>query len=221
MTRNPIDKLIPFTGFYALEGHVGGFVLIDTNLVYHAAPAPDTMPTKVNEATVSICIDGTTINNYAFPDYCSYDGHHLMVHDGNKPIAQLAFGKDYANGNISAFTGIIGGHAVHGTSPFNPIQLPLFAGEYYELVNGAYQPRLQINADFSVFYQDGTSGFEPVAAYGFNYAMFVIQMVTKGGQTITYEMGTTPKNGLVAGDATKGAELVTIQKTNFFPPPKS
>jgi hypothetical protein len=218
--RNPIDKLIPFTGFYALENHPGGFVLIDTNLVYHAAPAPDTMPSRVNEATVSICIDGVTINNYAFPDYCRFDGHHLTVADNGKTIAHLGLDKDHSNGNISALGGTIGGHPAHGKSPFNPIHLPLFAGEYYELVSGAYQPRLQINADYAVFYQDGTSGFQPVAAYGYNYAMFVIQMVTAGGQTITYEMGTTPKNGLVAGDATKGAELVTIRKANVFPPPQ-
>jgi hypothetical protein len=221
--KNPVDQLVQFTGFYALEGRPGAFVLIDTNLIY-TRPAPDVMPTMVNQASVSICIDGTSVDEFAFDPCCTFDGRHLTVTLDKKVVAKLRLFKDHSDGNSSGLTGTIGGHAVHGTTPFGPIALPVFAGEYFlQQPDGSYQPQLEIGADYSVSYNSGT-GFSPVTAYGFNFAMFVIQfeaIVDKKPKLVTYEMGTTPKNGLVAGNSAGGTLLVSIRKTNVYPPPKS
>jgi hypothetical protein len=225
--KDPVAPLIPFTGFYALEKRPGAFVSIDADMVYIYTPpasgSGDGIVTISNVATVSICIDGTTIDKFAFaPPYCSFEGRHLAVTDGKgKTIASLWLFRDHANGNSSALVGTIGGHAVVGTTPFSPIRLPVFAGEYYDKPTpGAPPPKphFEIRADYSLYYRfDGKTDLERVPAYVYNYAMFVIQFPPVN-PLVTLEMGTTPQYGLVAGNMAGGGLLVTILKENSYPP---
>jgi hypothetical protein len=218
---NPVDLLVPFTGFYALEDRPGAFVSIDANLIY--LPGPGGKPVMTNQASVSICIDGQTVDEFAFSPCCTFDGKILTVTNAGKPVAHLRVFKNYSDGNSSAMIGTIGGHTVHGTTPFSPIHLPVFAGEYYlKNKDGSYTPQLTIKPDYSVAYNDG-SGLVPVPAYVYNYSMFVVEFpppTPKAPAKVTLEMGTTSASGKVAGNMANGTLLVTMRKTNVYPPPK-
>jgi hypothetical protein len=220
---NPVDLLIPFTGYYPIDGHAGAFLLIDTNMFYTLAAGGKAI--MVNQATVSICMDGKTVDQYAYDKYCTFDGTHLTVKNDGKTVAQLRLFKDYSHGNSSGFLGTIGGHSVHGTTPFSPIMLPLFAAKYYAQTTHEpqYEVQLEIRSDNSVYYRDD-SGLSQVKSYVFNYAMFVIEFVAtvdKLPKPFTFEMGTTAKNGLVAGNFAVGGLLISNYKANIHPPPAS
>lgn len=220
-TGNAVDLLIPFTGYYPIDGRPGAFLLIDTNMIYTLAAGGRAL--MVNQATVSICMDGKTVDQYAFDKYGTFDGKHLTVKQGGKTVANLRLFKDFLNGNSSGFIGTIDGHPVGGTTPFSPIMLPLFAAKYYTQTTHEpqYQEQLEIRSDYSVYYRDD-SGLSQVKAYVFNYAMFVIEFqatVGKKLQNFTFEMGTTARNGLVAGNFAVGGLLVSNFKANVYPPP--
>jgi hypothetical protein len=218
---NPVDLLIPFTGYYPIEGRPGAFVLVDTNMLYTLGATGK--PGMVNLATVSLCMDGKTVDEYAFPEFCTFDGRHLTVKHGGRTVAHLRLFKDFLNGNSSGFIGTIDGELVGGTTPFSPIMLPLFAAKYYTQTTHEpqYQVQLDIRSDYSVYYRDD-NGLSQVKSYLFNYAMFVIQFeatVNKTPTKFTFEMGTTAMNGLVAGNFAVGGLLVSNYRANVYPPP--
>ena len=201
-TFNPVDELITYTGYYALNEFPGGFVLVDTNLIYDFG-------NRINTATITISIDGVNSSVFAFAGHCSFDGRRLIVRDsGGGEIASLNFYKDPDRGLMSAFTGGIDGMGVSGQTPFNPILLPEFAADYYPI--GVPDFQLSMRQDYSVFFRLNNGDVIRIDEYSYNYAMFVIQFAA-GGQTNTFEMGTAMGYGRVAGNSAHAGLLVSIQ----------
>jgi hypothetical protein len=83
------------------------------------------------------------------------------------------------------------------------------------LLNYPYTPALQVNADGSMSYTVTEGGeMKPVPSYWYDYGMFVIGLMNVGEPDNVpklYEMGTSSGWGRVAGDASTGVMLVSLQ----------
>lgn len=208
-STNPVDLLITYTGYYALDGRPGAFVLVDTNLIYALDGAT---AIGTNTATITIAMDDVSSTIYAFDGHCSFDGRTLTVTDDGRLIASLNFYKD--DNQVSAFSGTIHGDPVTARTPFNPIQLPVFATDYFTI--GGQDVMLRIGADYSVFCRLNDGILTRIDEYSYNYAMFVIEF-TAGGETNAFEMGTAMGFGRVAGNSARAGLLVSIRQVNREP----
>jgi hypothetical protein len=203
--------LVPFTGYYALDGGDDMFVMVDTNATCVVSAG---QPATSYGATITISPDGIISTRYTLGPNCSFDGSTLTITDlGGALVAQLSFDN---SASPSRLAGTLHGKAVTGKSPFGPVQLSLWSGTYYlQLPKQSgeeyiYVPSLQINPDGTISYTDGTTPIQPIKNYWYDYGMFVIELQTKDGIVI-WEMGTTTGWGRVAGNASDGQMLVSIQ----------
>lgn len=212
--NSPAQSLMPYTGYYALDGIPGGFVMIDSHSTW-AAGEGGGAPTVDYFAKISISSDGEMSETYELGPDCTFDGSHLVITgpDGTN-IAHLTF---TGAGGVCTMQGTLGGTAVQGTTPFGPVETALWAGTYYEqeyqLTDKIYlyRPALIIEPDGTVLYS--TEGeLQPMPAYWYDYGMFVFGLEpTPGGKSILYEMGTSSGWGRVAGNASDGSMLVSIR----------
>ena len=214
VTGTNAADLVPFTGYYTLDAGTGSFLLIDTNLIYIDGAIS-------HEASITISADGVSSDTYAFAQCGAFaDGVLTVAWDG-QTIAQVTLAGNAGNGNITTLNGTVNGATVSAVNPFNPIPMSVFAAEYYDKLEMTTTPlyvaKFRIGADGSVAYNGEGGELQPVTQYAFNYAMFVIQFAA-GGQTVTFEMGTAPGSGRVAGNSANGGMLVSIGKTTKYPP---
>jgi len=219
MSQNPVvssvaESLVPFTGYYTLDAGPGAFLLVDTNYLYALV---DGTPVITYKATITFSLNGTSSAVFDADTCCTFDNGNLTVAYDGITAAQVYLFKDTANGNVSSLTGTVEGTAVTGSTPFNPIEMQVFAAEYFEPVDGGYQGRLTLNPDYSVWFREGSGDFVQVTEYFYNYAMFVIGF-TLNGETNTFEMGTTSASGRVAGNSAKAGLFVSITSSNVYPP---
>ncbi len=207
--------LIPYTGFYALSSGSGSFLLIDTNFIYNNGAI-------TYEASITISTDGVSSDKYDFAQCCTFADNVLTVSNGTSTVASVTLSSVNSGGVVSALSGTVGGVQVTGTTPFNPIEIDVFAAEYYETLQTSggpvYVAKFRINTDGSIAYRPDDGGdLVPVQLYAYNYAMFVIEFAV-AGKTITFEMGTAPGSGRVAGNSANGSMLISIGKVTPYPP---
>lgn len=209
------QALIPYTGFYVVDPTTNAFVMVDTHEVW-------TDGQSEYFGTITLCPDGVTSNKYEIGSGASFEGATLTVPDGQGgATAILTFSSTSSGVTLS---GTLGGAQVQGTTPFGPVQLSLWTGTYYQqgpveqhggLLNYPYTPALQVNADGSMSYTVTEGGeMKPVPSYWYDYGMFVIGLMNVGEPDNVpklYEMGTSSGWGRVAGDASTGVMLVSLQ----------
>lgn len=212
---NTAEQLVPFAGFYTLDTGGGSFFLVDTSFIYQINDAG--VAGITHAATITICMDGKSSSVYDFASCCTFDSGNLTVAGDGKQVADVNLYKDYTNGNISALRGTINGTNVTGVTPFNPVQLQVFATTYSELSGGTFEGRLKIGADLSVWYRAGSDDYVQVRSYYYNHAMFTMAFELNG-QGYEFEMGTTPGAGRVAGNAAKAGLLLSILSSKSYPP---
>ena len=220
MTKNtfqtsPAQAIVPFTGFYTLDANKGSFVMVDTKVIFSV---PDSgTPTSDYFATITICSDGQTPEQFPLANCCTFDGIHLVITDGRgETIAKLDFTN---NGGASMVAGVSYGTEVAGSTPFGPVPLSLWNGTYYAqgqaIVHGGqtdypYVATLRIDPAGTVEFALNGGSLEPVQ-YSYDFGMFVIGLeIGSPSQPLLFEMGTVTGWGRVAGNAKHGNMLVSI-----------
>jgi hypothetical protein len=205
------QALVPFTGYYTFDAASGAFVMVDTNLIWNGAP----QVSQTYDAKITISTDGITSQLYELGNNCTFENGRLTITgpDGST-IADLAFTK--AQG-VCSMQGTINGKQVAGTTPFGPIDLAMWNGTYYRQSqspgpNGyTFSPALKIDADGTVQFAAAEGDpLQMVETYSYDFSMFVVA-VTLQGKVQLYEMGTASLWGRVAGNATDGSVLVSLQ----------
>lgn len=214
------QALIPYTGFYIVDPTTNAFVMVDTHEVWTASPTGGA-PTTDYFGTITLSPDGVNSNKFEIGDGAKFDGTTLIVPDGQGgAFATLTFGRTSTGVSVQ---GTMGTAQVSGVTPFGPVQLALWTGVYYEqgpvqhnggLLHYPYAPTLQVNADGSMLYATNGGAMQPVPSYWYDYGMFVIGLMNIGepeNAPKLYEMGTSSGWGRVAGDASTGVMLVSLQ----------
>ena len=212
---SPAQALVPFTGFYTLDANKGSFVMVDTKVI--SSVLAGGAPTSDYFATITICSDGQTPEQFPLEGCCTFDGTHLVITDGGgRTIANLDFTN---NGGASMVAGVIYGTKVAGSTPFGPVPLSLWNGTYYAqgqaIVHGGqknypYVATLRVNPDGTVEFALNGDSLEPVQ-YSYDFGMFVIGLeVGSSSKPMLFEMGTVTGWGRVAGNAKHGNMLVSI-----------
>lgn len=215
------QALIPFTGFYTLDPTINSFVMVDTHEVWTASQTGGE-PSIEYFGTVTLSPDGIGSGKFEIGAGASFDGTNLVVPQvGDGMWADLTFGTSPSGVTVS---GVMSGVRVSGTTPFGPVKLALWTGTYYQ--QGPVQPQpgggviypytatLQINADGTMLYTTDGGTMVPVPSYWYDYGMFVIGLMDigePGNVPKLYEMGTSSGWGRVAGDATSGVMLLSLQ----------
>jgi len=212
---SPAQAIIPFTGYYTLDPNVGSFVAVNTTSVWAAAEGK-AAPSIEYAATISISSDGQTSQTYTLGQDCSFEDDQLLIKDAaGGTIADLAFSEE---AGVCSLAGTIGTATVSGSTPFAPIPLSIWAGTYYTqgtpVQHGGtteypYTATLRIDADGTVQFAAPGGTLEPVSTYWYDYAMFVVGLTP--ALPYLFEMGTSSGWGRVAGNATDGSMLVSIQ----------
>jgi hypothetical protein len=208
------QALVPFTGYYALDA-AGAFVIVDTTLAWQGSQ--DRSPPTSYSAKITISPDGKTSQTYDLGQNCTFDSGQLKIADpAGGMVADLTFTQ--AQG-VCSMQGTINGNAAAGTTPFAPIQLATWNGTYYRQSqspgpNGgtqySYAPALQIDPGGTVQFAAEGAALQPVPAFTYDFSMFVVGFML-GGEEHLYEMGTAAQWGRVAGNATDGSMLVSLQ----------
>lgn len=219
------EQLVPFTGMYTLDAGSGAFFLIDTYLFCSNTGGVASM---AHTGTVTISMDGISSSVYDCASCCTFDKGNLTITYNSDKIAEVFLYRDYCNGNSSALRGTVQGTAVTGVTPFRPIQLPVFAAEYFETPPpppavsptcppGTIQGRLLIKADYSVWYREGFGEYVQIDQYLYNFGMFVVEFKLNGAG-YAFEMGTAAGYGRVAGNSAKAGLLISICSSTTYPP---
>jgi hypothetical protein len=214
-SESSAQGLVQFTGYYALDAASGAFVMVATDLAWQGID-PASPPTTYS-ATITISTDGKTSQTYALGQDCTFEAGRLKITgaDGSA-IADLIFSEQ---GRVCSMQGTIGGNAVAGSTPFGPVQLSTWNGTYYRQSqapgpNGgthySYLPAMQIDAGGTVQFAADGGELQAVPAYSYDFGMFVIGFMVQGGEQL-FEMGTASGWGRVAGNATDGSMLVSLQ----------
>lgn len=214
------QALIPYTGFYIVDPTTNAFVMIDTHEVWTASPTGG-QPTSEYFGTITLSPDGVNSNKFEIGAGATFDGVNLIVSDGQGGAsADLTFGN---TGSQVSLKGTMYGAPVSGVTPFGPVQLALWTGVYYEqgpvqhnggLLHYPYASTLQVNADGTMLYSVSGGAMQPVPSYWYDFGMFVIGLMgvgEPGNAPKLYEMGTSSGWGRVAGDASTGVMLVSLQ----------
>jgi hypothetical protein len=197
-----ISKLVPFTGYYSMDGAPAAFLSIDTTeerLVSHGQP---TLPIQETiNVSISVSMDGKSSTSYAFGDEATFDGVTLNI----PGRLTLKFSRQYREGHLASFTGTIGGVSVSGESYFNQVPLSAFIGDYYDVETSRKVLSITESSvlfDSSIF--TNTSGeLQRVNRYNYLPAMFVI--------TFSGEPNAEPKFTLMLGTAGKNGLACSIQ----------
>jgi hypothetical protein len=205
-------SLLGFNGLYLLNDTFDQFLLIDTDIYVEGT-------TSRLATTITISMGEFASQVIAYESAtCKFDGTTLSIaYPGGAPLAVLQFYKNPIEGGVAGVNGAIYGRAVRGRSQFNPVPLSAFATEYFDPTGGHFVGRLRIHSDSTVAYkQSPDSPYLPIPFYKYNYAMFVLTVYWGSGahENATFEMGTYPGAGRVAGILGNGGLWVSILQTS-------
>ena len=210
------QALVPYTGYYTIDGGSGAFVMVDPYMT--VASAPGKAPVNTYLAKITVSTDGLNSTVYQVGIDCSFDGKTLLIPDGvGVPIANLSFDNSASPTKLS---GKLGTTPVAGSSPFGTVLLSQWSGTYYaqgprfmvrDQMVYPYLPALQVNPDGTILYAAGGAPLTLVTNYWYDYGMFVIGLEIDPKKPILWEMGTSSGWGRVAGNASDGQMLVNLQ----------
>lgn len=180
------EALMAFNGYYGLSGS-NGFVSIDTtqyfiNWPFHRMTIQYDFPI----ITINVSLDGVSSTQYKFDGNSSFDGTTLKSGD-----LTLTLTRDYFEGNLVSLSGTVGTASVSGSTYFNPVFLPVFAGNYKEITSR--QTILKVE-DVAIAFGDGTE-MQTIPVFSYNPAMYVINF-NLTGKAYTLMLGTAGNQGL-------------------------
>lgn len=172
-----VSKLVPFTGYYAMNVAPGAFLSIDTTEAVSVAAGIQ----KTTSVTVNVSMDGTSVTAYPFSDGATFDGATLIIPSGKLGKLTLHLSREFSDGHLVKFSGTIGSTNVAGTSYFNPVPVSAFVGDYYyydkktaKKVHAlSIKSDTQILFDFSVF-STPSGQLQQVNSFSYVPAMFVL-----------------------------------------------
>ncbi len=184
-----LKALMSFTGYYSLNKVQNAFLSIDTSIIYINYPFSQkkTIKLQMPSVTINVSLDGKTVTQYPFDSNASFDGKTLTIPN----VLQVTLTRGYKDGQLVALSGKVGITAVTGSTNFNPVELPVFVGNYKEITS---LKTILTVADSAIQFDFG-SGLKNVAAFSYNPAMYVIQFAS-GTASYTLMLGTAAKQGL-------------------------
>ncbi|HEX3467893.1 MAG TPA: hypothetical protein VHT05_07445 [Candidatus Elarobacter sp.] len=203
-----VTKLVPFTGYYALNVAPGAFLSIDTIEERSMSSGQSASAGQVaTNISINVSMDGGSVTTHPFGDGATFDGVTLNV----PGQLTLEFSREYSDGHLASFTGTIDGVDVRGETYFNQVPLSAFIGDYYDTQTSRLVLSIKANSellfDFAMF--SGVPGeLQRVQRYGYMPAMFVLTFASATGsepRAFTLMLGTAGKNGLacsIQGGAT-------------------
>jgi hypothetical protein len=225
-TRNELNELIAFNGYYCLDPSIGAFFTVDANMYFSVG-----LQEPYYTADLIICLDGKKPFSIEFTG--SFDGSRLMQQNEAIFIDLSFFRTDGSDGTTARCTGSIGVEylapvKVSGCTYNNPIPNSLFMGTYYlmpppETSSGntaqVVTKVLEIGDKNAVLYDFGSGDgvLKPVDSYIYNLNMYYFSFDSKEDSLI---MGTSATTGLACNNITRGSGYVTsrplqtILKTN-------
>jgi hypothetical protein len=190
---NDVSKLVPFTGYYAMNVAPGAFLSIDTTEERSISPVQ-----KTTKISINVSMDGKSAVTHAFGDGATFDGVTLNI----PGKLRLDFTREYRDGHLAAFSGTIGGVKANGETYFNQVPLSAFVGDYYDLKTSkkalSIKSETEILFDFSVF-STASGELQPVNGYSYVPAMFVLTFKGRSGSepaSFTVMLGTASQMGL-------------------------
>jgi hypothetical protein len=177
MTMADVSKLVPFTGYYAMNAAPGAFLSIDTTETVSVAAGVQ----KTTSVTVNVSMDGKSITPYPFGDGATFEGGTLTIPTGKLGKLTLHLTRHFSDGHLVNFLGTIGSTKVAGASYFNPVPVSAFVGDYYYLDKKtlktvhvlSIKSDTQILFDFSAF-SNPSGQLQQVNSYSYVPAMFVL-----------------------------------------------
>jgi hypothetical protein len=189
-----VGELVPFTGYYSMNIVPGAFLSIDTTEEY-AVPAGIQKTTTIS---INVSMDGKSVATYPFSGGATFDGRTLKI----PATLSLDFTRGYNDGHLVTFSGTIGSKNVNGETSFNPVPLPAFIGDYYDLVTSkkvlSIRSETAIHFDFSTL-SNPSGELQPVSHFSYVPAMFVLTFNGKPGSdpaSFMLMLGTAGKLGL-------------------------
>lgn len=217
-------KLIPFNGYYTLNGAGGAFFAIDTN-VY----VSDGGKTAVSLITFYLSLDGDTSSSYQFSSG-TFDGENLLMNAQGINL-NLTFTRLENQEQTVSFSGqlCVGNGAMISVSGYtynNPIESSLFQGTYYLTPALPSQPvettpimKIGAGNELSYDYNLGNGQLQLVESYIYNMNMYYFQF-SNGNANVQLIMGTAGGSGFACNDMVTGStgvssrNLQTIQTVN-------
>jgi len=189
-----IDSIVPFTGYYSMDAAKGAFLSIDTTEAYYRFTQKITFSTATVAVTVSM--NGTTSTTYPLDKSTTFDGKTLTIPN----VLSITLTRQYHDGALVTFTGMVNKVNVTGSTQFNPIKLSTFNGNYTAVSSG--KEVLSVNDsptnafDSSIAFDFG-SGLQDVRFYTFTPLMFVLMFSAPvSGDKYVLMLGTAGSMGL-------------------------
>lgn len=211
-----VSELVAFTGYYSLANIPGAFVSIDTNIYCSGGNGVKNEQTQV---TISYSMDGNLSLSNVYDHTCSFDNNTLKIPN----VMELHFSRDFNKGMLTTFSGFIGLTLVSGATPFNPVALDTFSGNYLKLKEGILpsqvlsieksQTGLNVYFDFSL----GAPGSQLVEIhdYMYNPAMYLLQFAGPDGDACMIMLGTGGGMGLACNIQYEDQDLYAISCIPF------
>lgn len=169
-----VAALVPFTGYYSLNTDTtsGAFLSIETLEVY----SNNSMSAFI---TITVSLDGSHVLSSSFNTFpgASFDGKTLNLPN----VLTVDLVRQYAAGQLVALSGIVflpglpPGPPVNpvpvvGSTCFNPVELPVYAGNYYSTLT----KELVLTVASSSLTFDSGSGMQPVTTFAYDPEMYVV-----------------------------------------------
>jgi len=189
------ESIVPFTGYYSMSAANGAFLSIDTTETYYKLTQKITISTS--SVTVSVSMDGVSSKTYPLDSTTTFDGHTLTIPN----VLTITLTREYDQGRLVRFSGVVNKVNVTGYTLFNPIALSTFNGQYATPAAPA-KKILSINDSATIPFNssvsfDSGSGLTQLKLYTFVPLMFVLTFndpVSKASYLIM--MGTAGAKGL-------------------------
>ncbi|KGL63149.1 lipocalin-like domain-containing protein [Polaribacter sp. Hel1_85] len=202
-------SLSSYTGYYALEGaEPGAFLSIDTNqtgTVLESTGAEKVGVVLESAVTISYSMDGKKSVSHVFDHTYSFKYNTLIFPNGDK----ITFNRDFNNGTLINVSGNIAGKSITGSTPFNPVPLVNFAGNYHQFgSSNDGDIILSISEKGEVLYAFSTPGvLIEVQSYTYNPAMYVLKFNSPSPDSKPYTLmlGTAGPLGLACSIIGSGA----------------
>lgn len=175
------DTLMSYTGYYSMDAAPGSFLSIDTVESYYKLSQKITISTSA--VTISVSMNGTTSKTYPFGQGSTFDGKTLTIPN----VLKITLTRQYNNGTLVTFSGVINNVNVTGSTQFNPIKLSTFNGHYYTVTTSGIKKMLSVDRSATNPYSstiafDFGSGMQEVRFYTFTPLMFVLMFYNRGSQ---------------------------------------
>ncbi|GHN01969.1 hypothetical protein WSM22_34580 [Cytophagales bacterium WSM2-2] len=207
---NDTSSLVLFTGYYSMNTAPHAFLSIDTTELYvtYVLSQKITISIHIPAITVNVSMDGITSTPHTFDSSCSFDGRNLVIPN----VLQLVLTRVYNSGQLVTFSGTITDKgkstAVSGSTYFNPVELPVFVGDYKEAKQGVKNPKTILKVAKGSLKFDFGTGLENISIFTYTPAMYVVLFEHPAGTLYTLMLGTDSEHGLAC--------FITDGKTNDF-----